>query len=918
MPISWNEIRDNALAFSREWAGAVRERSEAQTFWNEFFEVFGVRRRVVGRFEEPVRNIRGTYGFIDLFWPGTLLAESKSRGESLDKAHTQANAYVRDLINEGRQEEVPQFIIVTDFARVAIHNLDDDTSFDFPTSELYQQVNRFAFIPGYRQLRLDPEDPVNIEAVEIMGELHDALEAGGYTGDDLERLLVRILFCLFAEDTGIFERCAFQLYIENHTEEDGIDLGLHLAQLFNVLNTPPERRQQNLREELAELPYVNGDLYADTLAFADFNREMRDALLKCTRFDWSRISPAVFGALFQSVMEPPERRQVGAHYTSERDILKLIGPLFLDGLKDELNRSGNDRDSLRRLHRRLVGMRLLDPACGCGNFLVVSYRELRLLELEILRRLMRGQQVHDVGTIVKLDVNQMYGIEIEEWPARIAEVAMWLIDHQMNQRLSEAFGENFVRLPLRSSPHIHNGNALSFEWNNLLPAAECSHVLGNPPFVGKRFRSPAQRADHSEVWAGVSGAGVLDYVACWYRLAAKYIAQTPITVGFVSTNSIAKGEQVGILWNEMYRFENLSIRYAHRTFAWESEARGRAHVHVVIIGFGPRDNSRRRLFDYENPIADPTEIGVSNINPYLVEGPELAVLKRSRPLCDVYPISFGSMPNDGGALILDVGAYEELVATDSPVLAYVRPFMGSEELIQGIRRWCLWLRDASPEEFRGIPFVRERLERVRETRRASPRETTRELASRPFLFGEDRQPNSDYIAIPKTSSEQRRYIPIAIVNASTIANTELFTIETTDLYTFGVLTSSMHMAWVRYVGGTLESRYRYSSGLVYNTFPWPDAPGEDRQTDIRVAVQAVLAARAARPGATLAALYDPLAMPADLADAHARLDRAVDRCYRSQPFPHERNRVEFLLGLYQTRIAPLLPATGRRPARRNP
>ncbi len=553
MPLSWNEIRNNALAFSNEWAGESREHAEAKTFWDEFFAVFGLKRRQVASFEEPVKNIRGAYGFIDLFWKGQLLAEHKSRGKDLGKAHSQAMEYIQDLQREGRGQESPQYVVISDFARIALHDLDEGTSVEIPLAELHQNVHRFAFIPGYKQHKLAAEDPINIQAVQIMGDLHDALEAGGYSGHQLERMLVRILFCLFAEDTGIFERSAFELYLKNHTSDDGSDLGPQLAWFFQTLNTPRDMRQANLAEELAELPYVNGELFAESLAFAAFNRDMRNRLVACTGFDWSRISPAVFGALFQSVMEPKERRQIGAHYTSERDILKVIGPLFLDDLKAELERAGSDKAKLRKLHERIGQMRLLDPACGCGNFLVVSYRELRLVELEILRRLTRQQrggpqQAFDVGALLKLDVDQMYGIEIEEWPARIAEVAMWLMDHQMNQRLSEEFGEYFVRLPLRPARTSTTATRLRTDWNEVLPAAECTHILGNPPFVGKRFRTPAQTRDLLNVWDNTPGNTKLDYVTCWYKLACDYLkkADTPVLAAFVSTNSIAQGEQVSM------------------------------------------------------------------------------------------------------------------------------------------------------------------------------------------------------------------------------------------------------------------------------------------------------------------------------------------------------------------------------------
>jgi hypothetical protein len=566
MPLSWNEIRHNVIAFSKEWTGVKSEQAEKQTFWNEFFNVFGIRRRVVASFEEPVKKISGGYGYIDLFWPGVVLVEHKSLGKDLGKAGSQAFRYIQDLAREGRTNEIPRYVIVSDFTRIALHDLEPedqrvlpllDTSrvatIELPLADFHKQIHDFAFIPGYKQHKFEDHDPINIEAVEIMGRLHDALEAGGYSGHQLERFLVRILFCLFSEDTGIFERESFKLYLLNRTSEDGSDLGLHLARLFDVLNTPPEKRQTNLDETLAAFAYVNGELFAENLGFADFDRDMRNALLACTGFDWSRISPAIFGSLFQAVMEPKERRQIGGHYTNERDILKVIRSLFLDDLRTEFERAKSSKAELRRFHEKMATLHFLDLACGCGNFLVITYSELRSLEIEILKLIHRADQPKlDIQELSLVDVDAFYGIEISEWPARIAEVAMWLMDHQMNILLSEAFGQYFVRLPLKKSPTIVCGNALRLDWKKILPSDQCSYVLGNPPFVGKHLMTIEQEQDMRLVWGNTGGAGFLDYVTGWYRKAADYIRGTRIVVGFVSTNSICQGEQVGILWNQLF------------------------------------------------------------------------------------------------------------------------------------------------------------------------------------------------------------------------------------------------------------------------------------------------------------------------------------------------------------------------------
>ncbi|PWU15469.1 MAG: SAM-dependent methyltransferase [Verrucomicrobia bacterium] len=932
MPISWNEIRHNAIRFAHDWAGATSEAAEKQTFWNEFFDVFGIRRRVVASFEEPVRQLSGKYGHIDLFWKRTLLVEHKSRGQKLGKAESQAFEYIQDLINEGRADEVPQYVIVSDFARIALHDLEPEDendlplfqgrrvrSVEFPLADLHKHIHAFAFIPGYKQHRFEDQDPINLKATEIMGHLHDTLEAGGYQGHQLERLLVRILFCLFAEDTGLFDREAFRLYVLNRTAEDGSDLGLHLTHFFRVLDTPEETRQKNLDETLASFPYVNGDLFREhDLEIPEFNRDMRNALLACTRFDWSAISPAIFGSLFQAVMEPRERRQTGGHYTSERDILKVIRSLFLDDLRAEFERIRKNKAELRRFHERLSNLRFLDPACGCGNFLVITYRELRQLELELLKLLYGAQRelTLDVNKLSKVDVDQFYGIEIGEWPARIAEVALWLMDHQMNIALSEAFGQRYVRLPLKKSPHIQQANALRTDWKQLLPPEQCSFVLGNPPFVGAKEKNPDQRADVDLVWADTESHRILDYVAAWYRRAAEYIRNTTIKVGFVSTNSITQGEQVGVLWPPLFQRFNLTICFAHRTFPWMSEAKGKAHVHVVIIGLAALDPGQKRpLFDYSES-QTPTVQLVTNINPYLVEGRNIAIPTRSERVSEAAPeMTKGSEATDDGHLLLTDEEKAALLERYPAMQPSIKPFTGGREYINGIGRWCLWLLDTPANLIRSCPPVLERLQRVRDFRRASPKERTRSLADTPGRFGEIRQPTSQYLMIPKVSSERRKYIPIGFLSPDVIANGSALVVPNASLYHFGILSSLMHMGWMRQICGRMKSDYQYSVSIVYNNFPWPDAAAAQRKA-VELATRHVLEVRRRSTGATLADLYDPLSMPPALVKAHAELDRAVDLCYRSQPFTSERQRVEFLFALYEQLTTPLLPTS--KPARKRP
>jgi len=923
--LSWNEIRHRAVAFSRDWKNTTSEKAERQTFWNEFFNIFGIRRKSVASFEEPVKKLSGHWGYIDLFWPSKVLVEHKSAGEDLDKAHAQGMDYIRGLIDSGREREVPRWLIVSDFQRIALHDLEPEQdpdlplfkrlppSIEFPLSDLHKHIRSFAFIPGYKQHKLDPEDPANIEATEIMAHLHDALKAGGFFRHDLRVLLVRLLFCLFADDTGIFNQQDFKLFLENRTAADGSDTGPKLARLFDVLNTPEDQRQANLDEDLAVFPYINGDLFAERIAFADFNAQMRGQLLQACSFEWARISPAVFGSLFQGVMDPQARRQIGAHYTSERDIMKVIRPLFLDELHAEFQSAKADKSTrrsarLEALQERLAGLRFLDPACGCGNFLVITYRELRALELKILLEIHRNdlsQTQHefpfDVTKLSRVDVDQMYGIEIEEFPARIAEVALWLADHQANLALSEAFGQLFRRIPLRKSPRIVCANALRTDWKTVLPPEQCSHILGNPPFVGKQYMATEQKKDLQHAWRNTPGTGVLDFVTGWYALAAEYIqCAKPIRCAFVSTNSICQGEQASVLWSRLLGARGCIIHFAHRTFSWASEARGKAHVHCVIVGFGLEEPSRQKLlFDYENDPENPTISALSNISPYLVEGPNTVIQPRSSPICDVPPIVFGSMPNDGGHLLLSRQEKEELLAVEPGALEFIRPFLGSEEFINGLERWCLWLKDAEPGKLRALSEVIKRVEAVKAARLSSSREATRKLAAYPSLFGEIRQPAFEFLAIPKTSSERRKFIPASILTPEVIASTELFTISKPSCFHFGVITSSMHMAWVQKVAGRLKSDYRYSATLVYNNYPWPEDATDNQRAKVEKCAIAVLAARKQFPSSTLADLYDPVSMPPRLAKAHEALDRAVDRCYRKEPFNSDLQRVEALFALYE-------------------
>jgi hypothetical protein len=910
MPLSWNEIKTRGAAFVNDWKDASDERAEAQTFWNEFLNVFGISRRRVASFEEFVRKREGDSGFIDLFWPGVLVAEHKSRGKDLDAAFDQAIDYFPGLDDD----QLPRYVIVSDFERIRLRDLEDGDQTEFALTNLLDYIELFGFIAGYEKRSYDEQDPVNVDAAAKMGVLHDELEEAGYTGHDLEVFLVRLLFCLFAEDTGIFTpRAVFQDYIENRTSEDGADLGPKLGSFFEVLNTPVDDRQGTLDEQLRDFPYVNGPLFKERLRTAHFDSSMRQQLLDACALDWGAISPAIFGAMFQGAMDPKERRQLGAHYTSEENIKKLVGPLFIDELWQEFERikKRNSKPQLEEFHEKLADIKLLDPACGCGNFLVIAYRELRRLEIEVIReiysdQLEKGQLVLDIGELIKVNVDQCFGIEIEEFPAQIAQVALWLMDHQMNVEVAEAFGTYFTRLPLDQTAHIRNADALVEDWSSCFGEAQpdrFDYILGNPPFGGKKEQSDEQKKHFKAVMNNLKGSGVLDFVAGWYIKAAQYMKQFPGTeTAFVSTNSISQGEQVGVLWNELLSEYGAEIHFAHRTFRWDNEASGRAAVHVVIIGFALHEpDGSKRLFDYQSPRGEPHEQSASNINPYLVDAPNIVVLKRSDPLCDVPQIREGSALLDWGNYVLEPEEAKQIRESCPQADKWIRPYFNGNDLINGDTKYCLWLSDADPAKLRNCSEVLERVETVKEKRSDSSRKATQKAASFPTSFGEVRQPESEYLFIPKTSSEKRRYIPTALLGPEVVLNNTSLFIEGVGPYEFGILTSEMHMAWMRHVAGRLESRYRYSNKLVYNNFPWPDDPSDKNRKAVEEAAQKVLDTRQPylEDDNTLADLYDPLAMPPDLVDAHRDLDRAVDRAYRPQPFTTETNRVSFLFDRYE-------------------
>ena len=920
MRLSWNEVRARAAKFAGDWTDAAYEKGETQSFYNDFFDIFGVQRRSVARYEQHVAKLDNRHGFIDLFWPGVLLVEQKSAGRDLRAARDQALTYF-DAIQE---RERPRYILLSDFQSFELLDLDEREEARFALSELPAHVEKFGFILGVQRRSFRDQDPANVEASELVGRLHDKLAETGYLGHDLERFLVRIVFCLFGDDTGIFEpRDIFLDFIESRTSPDGADLGPWLSQIFQILNTPENERLATLDDDLARFPYVNGELFESHLRIPAFSSEMRETLLECCRFNWSGISPAIFGALFQSVLDSRERREQGAHYTTEKNILKVIEPLFLDDLRAEFERIRSRKTgratTLRTFQEKLSGLKFFDPACGCGNFLIIAYRELRLLELDALREIHAAE--HDIGTRVldismlsKVNVDQFYGIEIGEFPVRIAETAMWMMDHIMNNRLSLEFGEAYSRIPLQVSPTIICADALETDWSELIPPEECSYVFGNPPFAGAKFQSKAQRHQVKRIASLGKSGGTLDYVAAWFLLAGAYVNDCNIRIGFVATNSITQGEQVAQLWPLLFERHGLEISFAHRTFAWGSDARGKAHVHVVIIGLDQRREARakKRLFNYPNVDADPVESEHAALSPYLTDAdtianPFLTVNNEHNPINGFRKLIIGSKPIDDGNYIFDSYELEELLESEPEAAEFVRPYVGAQEFLQNRQRWILSLHNAAPEQIERMPRIKAMVSSVRKFRAKSTSAPTRKLAETPALYHVNVIPHSAFLVIPEVSSERRDYVPIGWLEPPVIPSNLVRVLENASLVEFALLTSAMHMSWLRNIGGRLKSDFRYSIGLVYNTFPTPPGyPGRLRRPTLERAAKSVLAARADFPDSSLANLYDPDLMPPKLRQAHNALDREVDRLYRRTGFGSGRERFEHLLALYEQMKSPVL------------
>jgi hypothetical protein len=900
MQQSFRDTKNKAFQFVKDYEDAFKENSESQSFLNDFFAVFDVDRRRVATFEKPVKTDDKGAKRIDLLWSGVLLVEMKSTGKDLDKAYRQGVGYFKGL----KDNELPRYVMVCDLNRFRLYDLIDNKDYNFELNQLTDNLHLFDFMQG-GEVEDITEFDLNQKAAELLGQLHDDLAQSGYPDHDLQVFMVRILFCLFAEDTGVFNRHQFTKYLLKFTDESGIDTDMHLQKLFQTFNKDVDSRNKNLADELNAFPYVNGGLFEESIEMPSFIQEMRDVLIECCFFNWKDISPAIFGSLFQSIMDKETRRNLGAHYTSEKNILKLIEPLFLDDLKAQFKSIYRFKQTNRRnkalidLMQQLQNLKFLDPACGCGNFLIITYRELRILELKILQAQQKDASQMHIGIEIEpqIKLNNFYGIEIDEWPVRIAEVAMWLTQHQMNVEFAKAFGTEPDLLPLIQHANIRHANALELDWGEVVATDKLNYIIGNPPFVDRKGRNPKQNESHKLILEKLKGYGNIDFVSNWFYKSALFTLNTTIETALVSTNSITMGEQVGTLWQPMLEM-GIKINFAHRTFSWHNDAIGNAAVHCVIIGFSYCDKNEKYLFDYLDVKGDPIRIKVSNINPYLIDAPSIVVTSNNTPSNGQRMIE-GMTPLDNGILSFSSDDKNIFLNIEPQLKDLIKPWMTGKDYINNTNQWCFWLAETPISVIRKSNILKDKIEQVKNFRLLS--KSSQKFAETPHLFRETSFPK-EFVIIPKTSSENRPYIPMGFLKGA-IASSAVLVLPNAGLYEFGILTSQMHMDWMRVVAGRLESRYRYSAKLVYNNFPWPEI--SDKKPIEKLA-QAILDAREEEftkdTETSLADLYDPNFMPTKLRKAHKALDRAVDKLYDKNGFKAPLDRVKHLFGLYQLKL----------------
>ena len=884
-----------AAAFAERWKGRGYERGESQPFWIDLLSnVYGIETPSDGFITFEDHRMVDASNFIDGRILSTkVLIEQKSLGKDLRAGIRQSDGSLLNPFQQARRyvvslpvSEHPRWIVTCNFSEFLVYDMEQPNGEpeQILLENLGKEYYRLQFLVDAKSDHLSKEMEVSIQAGEIVGRIYEAL-LKQYDDNSPEALrwlnilCVRIVFCLYAEDAGIFSRDQFHDFLVIYEAKD---LRRALRDLFEVLNTPKEKRSKYLQEELAAFPYTNGGLFEEEIEIPQFTEELKETLLQNASldFDWSEISPTIFGAVFESTLNPETRRSGGMHYTSIENIHKVIDPLFLNDLRNELYEILEEKVEKQRIHKldayqdKLASLTFLDPACGSGNFLTETYLSLRRLENEVIRERYHGQtMMGEFMDAVKVSINQFYGIEINDFAVTVATTALWISEAQMLTETEHIIHQDIDFLPLKSYTNIYEGNALRTDWESIVPKDHLNYIIGNPPFVGARLMSESQKQDVIDIFgAKWKNVGNMDYVCCWYKKAAELMKDAPqARAALVSTNSICQGEQVANLWKKLFD-DGIKINFAYRTFRWDSEASLKAHVHCIIVGFSYQEAKPCYIYDGDR------KIEAANINAYLIDGPDVFVGSRQHPLFQVPEIGIGNKPIDGGNYLFTKEQMDEFIKQEPKSAQYFKPWYGSEEFIHQKPRYCLWLGECSPAELRQMPHCIKRIEAVREVRLASTSAGTRKLADRPTRFHVENMPKGNYIIVPSVSSERRRYIPMGFMSPSSLASNLVLIIPDATLYHFGILESNVHMAWMRAVCGRLEMRYRYSKDVVYNNFPWPN-PTDEQRSKIEQTAQAILDARALYPDSSLADLYDELTMPVELRRAHQDNDRAVMAAY---------------------------------------
>lgn len=901
MTLTLAERKRRATRFIERFADAVSEEGEKQTFYNEFFEIFGKDRRMVAQYEKAVKRLPGTPpGKIDLLWPRVLLVEHKSAGKDLDVADNQADDYYMSLNDDLR----PRYILTSDFKKFHLRDIDKDDAWEFTLNNLPDKIDLFSFMIG-KERRTGDEEEVSIKAAELMDNVYESMKSTGYNQDQMGLYLTRLAYCMFAEDSGIFvdkdgddKDRMFVDYITNKTEEDGTDLGMKLDSMFDTLNKSPNKRQPTLNEDLQIFPWINGGLFNERLDTAHFTKESRNRIIAAADFNWRYVSPAVFGSMFEGIMDKEERRETGSHYTSTENVLKVINPLFMDDLHMEFNeiiKSGGGKKIIEKrmikFQNKLSKLQFLDPACGSGSFLITAYKELRKLELDVIRIIYKNKSLDKSSILSKIDVDQFHGIELKSFPVRITETAMWMADHLMNMELVKRYEGKHIRIPLAKSPHIHQADALEVDWDKIL-SVKCDYVFGNPPFGGARTMDDHQKKQLVKI----TKANNLDYVSSWFVKAAEYSTEST-KIGFVASSSLTQGEQVSSLWPTLLDKHRLNIIFAYKPFQWDSDVKGSAAVAVVIIGLS-KTNKRKRFFTgYTNE-----EINPKYISPYMIcSSKQLPIVKRTSNILNGLPqITQGCRVTDGGKYTFTEKEQNIFLKKEPNAKKFFRLYIDGKDFLNGSYRYMLYLKNITPFEQKSMPELQKCIDAVKEFREKRTRPETKKFADYPKEYTRPVIPEKRFLALSRVSSERREYLPIAYLDVGTIPSDALMISEGVRIELVGLLSSKMHMVWIKTIGGRLEKRLRYSN-TVYNTFPIPKDI-----TSLKIHTQKIFDMRdkhfSKDPNTTLSHLYDPKLMPTDLRKAHYALDKAVDCLYRKELFESDDSRIEFLLGKYEKMI----------------